>query len=190
VVLKGKVAGVEHMKFEVLEIALERAAAFLREDRIICAPQQKHRRLIIAEILVPARILFDIGPIIVEKIELDPMISRTAQEEQVGVPVVRADLLCASRALAVDPLHAIGCEETGQGRLGFRSAILPERGPERVPDSRKALFIGVAVLVDDPLNPIGMAHRDAESHRGAIVLNEQREPPQFKRFQEFLDNLR
>ena len=43
-VFQSEMPGVEHVQLSVLDIALERTAALLSEDRVICAPHQERRR--------------------------------------------------------------------------------------------------------------------------------------------------
>jgi hypothetical protein len=161
-VFQSEVPRVEHVQFSVLHIALERASPLLGEDRVICAPHQERRWLILAEILVPARILFNVCPIFIEQIELDAVILGAAQKEQVRSPIVWTDFFGVARAFAVNPFHEVGGEEAGEWRLSFRSAVLPEGHPQGVPHAGEPFFVGVPVLGNDPFNPIGMAHGDAE----------------------------
>src|SRR6185369_2459869 len=130
VVLQGEMARIEHVQLSVLQVALERTATFLGEDRVICAPYEERRRLILTKILVPAGILVNVGSIVVKEFELNSVILWPAQEEQVRVPVVRADLFGVARAFTVDPFHAVGCEEPSERRLGFRSTVFPKCRPK------------------------------------------------------------
>ena len=90
-------ARIEHVQLSVLQVALERTATFLGKDRVVCAPYEERRRLILTKILVPAGILVNVGSIVVEEFELNSVILWPAQEEQVRVPVVRADLFRVAR---------------------------------------------------------------------------------------------
>src|SRR6266853_3525408 len=70
-ILQGEVTGVEHVQLRILEITLKRARPFLGEDRVVRSPHDERWRLILAQILVPPRVLFDVGPVIVEQVELN-----------------------------------------------------------------------------------------------------------------------
>ena len=119
-IFQREVSGVEHVQLSVFDVALKGPSTLLREDGIIGSPNQQRWRLVIAKVLVPVWILIDVRPIVVEEVELNPMILWPAEKEQVGTPIVRTDLLRVACALTVDPLHSVRGEEICQRRFGFR----------------------------------------------------------------------
>jgi hypothetical protein len=50
---KSEVAGVEQMEFEVLQVAFVGLRSFSREDRIVFAPDDQRRRLVVTEVCLP-----------------------------------------------------------------------------------------------------------------------------------------
>ena len=50
---KGKVPGIEKVEFQRLQIALVRLCPGRREDLVVLAPDNQHRRLVLAEIRLP-----------------------------------------------------------------------------------------------------------------------------------------
>src|SRR6185312_13895540 len=56
VLLQGEVAGVEQVKFQVVEIPLVGMGPFGRENLVVLAPDDQRRRLVLAEIRLPLRI--------------------------------------------------------------------------------------------------------------------------------------
>src|SRR5882672_3992848 len=169
VILQGEVPRIEHVQLCIFDVALESQTTRLGEDRIVCAPYQQHWRLVLAQILVPARILIDIRPIVVEEVNLNAVIVRPTQEEQIRAPVVRANLFRAASAFTVNPLHTFWSEEICQRCLGLWRTVFPECGSQRVPYAGEAFLVSVTVLRDDAFNPIRMAQRDSESHGGTVV---------------------
>ena len=139
---------------------------------------------------MPPRIPLDIRPVIVEKVELNAVVLRPAQGEEIVAPVVGADLLRVARAFAVDPLHAIGGKETRQWRFRFRSTVFPKRAPQGIPNAGEAFLVSVPVLRDDALNPIRVAQRDSEPHWGTVVLNEERKLLHPNRYKQLFHHLR
>ena len=50
---QGEVAGVEQVKLQRLEVALVRLGPGGRENLVVLAPRDQHRRLVLAKILLP-----------------------------------------------------------------------------------------------------------------------------------------
>jgi hypothetical protein len=61
-------------------------------------------------------------------------------------------------------------QERQQRRLGLGGALLPELKPDAVPGLGEALLVGVGVLHDLPLQPVGVATDDPVADRAAVVL--------------------
>src|SRR5262249_59848892 len=53
---QSEVAGVEEMELQCLQISFVRFSAVGREDFVILAPGDQHRRLVLAEVVLPLRI--------------------------------------------------------------------------------------------------------------------------------------
>ena len=73
----------------------------------------------LAQELLPGRVQRGVGSVVVEQVELDPVGVRTRQEEQVDVPVVRANLRRVRVTGQVDALDGLGLQERLEGCLGF-----------------------------------------------------------------------
>jgi hypothetical protein len=83
---------------------------------------------------------------------------------------------------------AAAVKNPASGASVSRVAVFPEGRPKRVLHAGETLLVGVSVLGDDALNPIGMAQSNAEPDRRAVVSDEQHEPLHAQRYQQFLDN--
>ena len=73
----------------------------------------------LAQELLPGRVQRRVGAVVVEQVELDPVGVRTRQEEQVYVPVIRANLRRVRVTGQVDGLDGLGLQERLEGCLGF-----------------------------------------------------------------------
>ena len=80
----------------------------------------------------------------------------------------------------VDRPDPFQLEEPQQRSLGFRGPILPQPVPDSIPGRGEAFLVGVGVLDDQPLEPLGMAAQDPESQRTAVVLDVEPEPGDFE----------
>src|SRR5271165_2346698 len=65
ILLQREMPGVQHMYFRVWHIPQESLGARRNKDGIVLAPHDQHRRLLFAQILLPRRIQWRIGAVIV-----------------------------------------------------------------------------------------------------------------------------
>ena len=96
---------------------------------------------------------------------------RAGQEEQVGVPVVGADLAQVRVTGRVDGLHGLGLQERLERGLGLGAAVDPECVADAVPGLGEAFLVGVGVLDDLPLQPVRVPGDEAVADRSAVVLH-------------------
>lgn len=53
-----KVSGIEQMKFQVLQVSFVRMRSICWEDKVVLAPNNQRRRLMLAEVRLPHRLHF------------------------------------------------------------------------------------------------------------------------------------
>src|SRR5678815_1374779 len=68
---QGEVAGVEQTVFQRLQVALVSLGPGGREDLVVLPPGDQHRRLVLAEVLLPRRVQRRIAAVAEEQVELD-----------------------------------------------------------------------------------------------------------------------
>src|SRR6516165_8728015 len=118
-VLHGEVARVQPDQGGAGEVAQVGLAARGGEENVALAPEDDRVGLGCPKALLPCRVQRSIGAVVVQQIQLDAVRVRTCQEEQVHVPVVRADLRRVRVTGQVDALDGLGLEERLEGRLGL-----------------------------------------------------------------------
>src|SRR5271166_3257962 len=84
--LEREMAGVQHMYFEILQIALIGRSAFRWEDEIVLAPDDQRRRLILAEKGLKLGIQRNVGSVGMHQIHLDIEIPRAIQAHLIHHP--------------------------------------------------------------------------------------------------------
>ena len=71
----------------------------------------------------------------------------------------------------VDGLDGLRLQEAFQRRLGFGVAGDPEGVPDAVPGCGESFFVGVGVLDDLPLQPVGVRGDETVADGSAVVLH-------------------
>jgi hypothetical protein len=105
--LECEVAGVQQVQLNVLQITLVGRRTIGDEDLVILAPQYEHCRLVLAEVGLPLRIERHIGPVVVEEIELNLLVTGAIEEGLIVSPRVRADERQIRYAMCVLPLRRL-----------------------------------------------------------------------------------
>src|ERR1700742_2215125 len=90
-VLKGEMAGVEKVQFGLRQVAQVRCRARSREYLVVLAPDDQRWRVAFAEEGLELRIERDVGPVCVEEVQLNVLITRTGEQRLVVAPIVRVD---------------------------------------------------------------------------------------------------
>src|SRR5882672_11301680 len=97
-------SGVEQVKLQYFPVALVRLGPGRREDLVVLPPGDQHRRLVLAEILLPLRVPRWVAAVTEEQVELDLVVPLAIEQELVVGRSVRADKLGALRPSQVLPL--------------------------------------------------------------------------------------
>ena len=84
-------AGVEQVKLEVSKIPFIRMRAIGWKDKVVLAPDYKRRRLTISEPLLYLGVERQVGPIVIENVQLDIVAARPVKERLIVRPVVGRD---------------------------------------------------------------------------------------------------
>ena len=164
-VLDSEMAGVETVHLSVRE-SFEIGLATLRgEENVVLAPEDDGFRLPRPQEGLPLRVELDIGPVVVEEIELDLLRVWTFQKMVVHIPIVGADELRPRMAMCIDGLDGLGQQERADRLLRFGRAVLPVIAAQLIPGCSEADLIGVGILDDQPFEPFGVAANDAEADR-------------------------
>ena len=95
-----------------------------QEDGVILAPDDQGGRLIVAEILLEARIQRHVGAVIVEQVELDLVVARAVEPGLVESPSVRTQQRRIGDPIRVLPVGRLRFEQRAQ-----RVAVLPVSDP-------------------------------------------------------------
>ena len=88
---QGEVAGVEQVELQRLQVRLVRLGPGGREDLVVLAPGDQHRRLVLAEVLLPLRVQRRVAAVAQEQVELDLVVPLAVEQELVVGRAVRAD---------------------------------------------------------------------------------------------------
>src|ERR1700722_2801845 len=173
--LKGKVSGVEKTHLGVRDIAFESLGSGRQKERIVFAPNGQKRRLVLAEVTLKLRIQSDVRSIVAEEIELNFISVGTRQIVIVERISIRRDARRVGNTVGVLPERRFGGEEGAYRFAVCLRRVLPV-SPDRFPSLAETLFVGVAVLRDDGGDPLGVAQRQSEAGRRAVIENIDREP--------------
>src|ERR1700761_8529477 len=95
------------------------------EEDVALTPKDNRLGLVIFEECLPLRVKLDVGPIIIEEVELYLLCVRTFEKMVVHVPVIGADQLRFGMSGCVNGVDGRRLEETGDRFLGLRGASLP-----------------------------------------------------------------
>src|SRR5262245_31921833 len=153
--LQGEVAGVEQVVRERLQVALVRLGAGGREDLVVLPPGDQHRRLVLAEVLLPLRVQRRVATVAEEQVELDLVVARTVEQELVVGWSVGADEFRVPHPVRILPPGRLIFYEPAEGvALLLAGRLLPVR-LDRLPEIVvQALLVRLAVLHHDGGDPL------------------------------------
>ena len=140
-------SGIEEMKLQVFQIALVGIGSRCRKDVVVFPPNDQCRRLVLAEISLPGRVVRNIVLIVVEQLQLYLRVSFEGKVLNVHVPVIRADTRFVPDSVGVLPFDAFESNEISQWRRIFGAAIVPVLF-YGISEIGQALIVGVAILND------------------------------------------
>src|ERR1700743_1025619 len=100
-----------------------------REEDVALTPKNDCLGWVIFEECLPLRVEFDVGPVIVEQIELHLFCVGAFEKVVVNVPVVWTDELWLGMAGCVNSVDGGWLQETCDSLLGFGRTALPVIGP-------------------------------------------------------------
>lgn len=159
--------GIEYVDLggrQVLEIGV---GAGLGEERVVAAPQDQRRRLVLAQPLLECGIAFDIGVVVQGQVDLNFLAPGQIEEVLVERPAVRGDpgrvcgaalVLAARHGQDQDLPHPVlGSLDTGPVRRHPAGEIA------------QALVVGIGVLDDQAGEPFGAPGGQSQSHRSAEI---------------------
>ena len=86
-----EVAGIEQVELQRLQVSLVRLSPCGRKDLVVLAPDDQHRRLVLAEILLPLRIQRRVAAVAEKHVELNLVVAWSVEQELVVGRTVRAD---------------------------------------------------------------------------------------------------
>src|SRR6202007_2649075 len=75
VAFQREVAGVEQVELYRLEVSLVRLGPGRREDLVVPAPHNQHRRLVLPEVLLPLRVERRVTAVAQKQVELDLVVA-------------------------------------------------------------------------------------------------------------------
>ena len=166
--------GIEQVKLDILQVPLVRFGPGRREDLIVPAPDDKCRRLVFPEILLPLGIQGGVAPVAQEHVELDLVVPLSVEQVLVVGPAVRADGRHVLHPVGVLPLRGVRFQEPTQGvtplRAGRLFPIRLDRFPEVVVEP---LFIGVPVLHHQGGHAGRVLNGEPVTDRGTVILHVQ-----------------
>ena len=126
-VLQREMAGVEEMKLQVGQIALVRMRAIGGENLVVLAPDDQRRRLMLAEISLDGGIERQVGPVVVEEVELDLVVARAIEQRLVVDPIVGRDAADVGDAVRVLELRRLESDRASIAPAGARPSRRPNR---------------------------------------------------------------
>ena len=141
------------------------------EEDVTLAPEYDRLGLMFFEECLPLRIEFNVGPIVVEEVELDLLRVRAFEKMVVHIPVVRADELWIGMTRCVDSIDSGRLKEASNRLLSFGRTPFPIVGPQSAPDLRETDLVRVGVLNNQPLKPVWMFIENTETNRAAVILD-------------------
>ena len=86
--VEREVPGIEDVDFRLGQITLICGGLGNHEGRVVLAPNDQRGRLMLPQPSIPNRIAGDAGAVIVEQVDLDVVLARTAQEGKLISPAV------------------------------------------------------------------------------------------------------
>src|SRR5262249_12125253 len=110
-----KVASVEQVELDRLEVALVRLGPGRRKDLVVGAPHNQHPRLVLPKVLLPLRVERRVTAVAQEQVELDLVVALAIQQILVRGPAVRRDELGMRDAVGVLPAGGLDVEKGPQG---------------------------------------------------------------------------
>jgi hypothetical protein len=148
VFFEGKMAGVENMEIEVLQVAFVGMGAFLRKNGIVLSPSDQCRGLMFPKVALPFWVKWGITSIVVEEGQLDLIIPFSIEQVLIVCPGIGTDDRFIPYPSRVLPFSSLDLEESAQSITILWAAILPV-GLNRIPEFTETFFIGIAVLDGD-----------------------------------------
>ena len=91
--IEAEVAGVEDMHLGAWHVPAVRLGLLDLERRVLAAPYNLQRRLVLAEPVLPGGVAGDVGAVVVEQVGLDVLLAGPAEEGELITPQVRAVIL-------------------------------------------------------------------------------------------------
>ena len=116
---QGEVTRIEQMEVQRFQVALVRLGPGGREDFVVLAPHDQHRRLVLAEVLLPARIQRWVAAIAEEQVELNFVVTFAIEQELIFGRTVGADEFGVLHSVGVLPLRCIVGEQIANGVAFF-----------------------------------------------------------------------
>src|SRR5262249_14439171 len=168
--LQGKVSRVVKMHLGIRVITLKGLGTRRKKERIVFAPNRKHRWPFRSEIFLELGIESYVACVIQEQIELDLVIPGTCQESRVELVRFRRKQRRVRHSVRVLPLGRRRLEEFTQGRAIFCAWFFPIL-LDGVPTFAQPFCVSVAVLRDDGRDSFGMRQGKPQSDRCAVVEN-------------------
>ena len=135
---------------------------------------------------LPLWIQCDVCAVVVKQIQLNLLPVRLLDGgEEIRVPVIRTDQRRLFRPVYIHSLHRVVCQQACDAFFVGRRTLEPQCVAQAATGCRKAHFIGIRVLNDEPFKQSWRLVYDTEADRTAVVLNI--EPEAIKAFpsQEF-----
>src|SRR5690242_10028226 len=80
---QGEVPSIEQVELQCLQVSFVRFRTFTRKNLVIFAPNDQHRRLLLAEIFLPLRVQRWVTTVAQEQIELDFVVARSVEQKLV-----------------------------------------------------------------------------------------------------------
>ena len=145
ILFQGKMPGIEQMELQVFQIPFVGVCTFGRKYVVVLAPDDQGGWLMLAEVVLPRRIVRDIVLVVVEQGELDLGVPFARKMPEIDIPVIRADGRFVSHTVGVLPLQTVRGNETDQCLCILCSPLIPVF-TDRVPELAQTFFIRIAVL--------------------------------------------
>src|SRR3984957_15961093 len=164
-------AGVEQVDLGIRNIALQWFRTGRYERRIITSPNHQSRWLVLAQPRLPRRIGRHICPIIVQQTGLDLALAGSRQVRVLVSPSVRVITFGMRSAEGVTLLGRCERHERIE-HFWMRFRIVPI-SRNAGPLGTQAFPVGIGVLDDKRLQPLGMRRHDAKADRPTIVMKEE-----------------
>src|SRR5512147_1294036 len=111
------------------------------EDLVVLAPDDQRRRPMLAEKSLNGGIKRQVGPIVVEDVELNVGVARPIEQRLIMNPIVGRDAADVRDAVGVLKLRRLGSKEPAQ-RLAMSVRPVGPIGLNRIPELFEPLVIG------------------------------------------------